>query len=395
MKRGINPIISAIVFGILFISGCSSEKKVVTKKQLDYLELDKKQLELMDIQIADVVEKDIRPIIYANGFVGAKPNLEAKVTSNITGQIEKIYVLEGSIVKKGETLMSISSMEFIQVQQDYMKAYQDALFLEKEYNRQSELRKADVGSVADFQSTESKYYAAISMEKALRSKLILLGVDPDKLKDPKTADIRLEKYITSPISGYVYALPISIGARADLGVILANIIDLSELSADIYCYEKDLDKIVENESVEIEFVNKNIPHVSGKIRSIERSLDELSRSITIHAIFKAPKGYLVVPEMAIQAKIQSNIPGKPTIAVPSSAIFAEADYSYIFIVQPTTSDKYKIEKIKVRLGSSDGNLTEVFPANLNIKGLKVASLNVFSLDTEYKKFESSIVSQLK
>ncbi|MBY0425878.1 MAG: efflux RND transporter periplasmic adaptor subunit, partial [Cytophagales bacterium] len=373
-----------LVWAILTLWGCSTEKKAEVKKSVGYLEMDKKQLESMDIQVSDVVEKDIRPVIYANGFVGAKPNLEAKVTSNISGRIEKIYVLEGSIVRKGEPLMSISSMEFIQVQQDYMKAYQDALFLEKVFTRQAELRKADVGSVADFQSIESRYYAAISMEKALRSKLSLLGVNADDLKDPKTAQILFEKDITSPISGYVYALPVSIGTRADLGVILANIIDLSELHADIYCYEKDLDKIAEDEAVEIEFVNKNIPKVAGKIRSIERSLDESSRSITIHALFKAPKGYLVVPEMAIQAKILSNISGKPSIAVPSAAVFEESDYSYIFLVQPTSADKFKVEKIKVKVGNSDGSMVEVFPFNKEIKGMQVASLNVFALDTEYK-----------
>lgn len=390
MNNKFKKYFAVLVVAFLFLLGCKPEKKVDTKPALSYFELDKKQLESMDIQMADVAEKDIRPIIYANGFVEAKPNLEAKVTSNITGRIEKIYVLEGSIVKKGEPLMSISSMEFIQVQQDYMKAYQDALFLEKEYNRQAELRKADVGSVADFQSTESKFYAAVSMEKALRSKLALLGVNADKLKDPKTAEILFEKNITSPISGYVYALPVSIGTRADLGVILANIIDLTELHADIFCYEKDLDKIAEDEEVEIEFVNKSIPKVGGKIRYIERSLDESSRSVTIHAIFKAPKGYLVVPEMAIQAKILSNISGKPSISVPTAAIFEESDYQYIFLIQPTTSDKYKVEKVKVKVGNSDGTVVEVFPFNKDIKGLKVASLNVFALDTEYKKFESSL-----
>jgi len=395
MNSSDKKTIGYVLFLMALVLACTPEKKVETTKPLGYLELDKKQMELMDIQIADVVEREIRPVIYANGFVGAKPNLEAKVTSNISGRIEKIFVLEGSIVKKGDPLLAISSLEFIQAQQDYMQSYQDALFLEKEYSRQAELRKAEVGSVADFQSIESRYYAALSMEKALRSKLLLLGVDADKLKDPKTAEIKMDKDIRSPISGYVYALPVSIGTRADLGVTLANIIDLSELHADIYCYEKDLDQIAEDESMEIEFVNKNIPKVMGKIRYIERSLDESSRSITIHAIFKAPKGYLVLPEMAIQAKILSNVPVKSSVAVPSAAIFEESDYSFIFTIEPLEGNKFKIEKIKVRVGNNDGSFSEVFPSNRSIKGLKVASLNVFALDTEYKKFESSLSSAEK
>lgn len=388
-----NRLVKSFIFlcVVLGLVSCGEEKaKENESKEPSYCELNKQQMDLMSIQTATAEEKDIKTVIYANGFVAAKPNLEAKVTSNISGRIEKIFVLEGSIVKKGEPLMSISSLEFIQMQQDYMSAYQDVVFLEKEYNRQSELRKADVGSVADYQSIESKYYGALGLEKALRSKLLLLGVDVENLKEPKTAIIKNEKYVVSPISGYVYALPVSIGTRADLGVVLANVIDLSELFADIFCYEKDLDKIAEDEEVEIEFVNKRIPKVNGKIKYIERSVDENSRSVTVHTLFKAPPGFLVLPEMAIQAKIKSKLAAKPSLAVPISSIFEENDYSYVFLVTSMPNNKFKLDKIKVKTGNNDGQFVEILSSTKEFKGQTIASTNVFVLDSEYKKWESTV-----
>lgn len=383
------------VLGLVLLVACEGEKEkavienTATGPSYPSINLEKSQLALLDIQMSKMEDKLIYPTIYANGVVAPKPNHDAALTPRISGVIDNIFVLEGSNVQKGQAIMSLSSTELIQMQQDYMTAIADANFYKKEFERQTTLRTSNVGALSDFQLVESKYQNAISLEKTLRAKLALQGVDANDLADPANAKIKTEKILRSPITGFIHNMPAKVGMRAEPSSVLAEIIDLSELRADVYCYEKDLAYISENQNVEIQFINKAIPPVTGKIDHVSRTIDKETRSIVMHTSFKAPKGYLVLPEMSITAKIQGINAGKMKKVIPQTAIYDDGSQQYIFYsMSADTSQKVNFRKAKVRTGVNDGKNVELdfeepVPANA-----QVAISNVANLESEFKKQEN-------
>lgn len=380
---------------IVICFSCTEEKQKEvkaseTEKRFIAVPITSEQLQMMDIKMEKLEGKLIYPFIYSNGVIKPKPNHEASVTARIAGMIDKIFILEGNSVSKGQALFSISSPELIQLQQDYMEAYINMQLFKKEYDRQTELRKNNIGAVADYQIAENKYLSAVASQKTLEQKLKILGLNPENLQNPADAKIVSEKIITSPLDGFVYKLNAKIGMSIEPTSVLAEIIDLSELHANIYCYEKDLALVDENQSIEIKFINKNIPPATGNIFRISRTVDADTRSIILHCVFKAPKGYLIMPEMAVTAIIKGINSGKVAKTVPLTSIYEETEQNYVFYTAANDTGKtLKFYKAKVKLGANDGKNVEILFEQAVPHQIKIAQTNVTNLQGEFAKYENA------
>lgn len=384
-----NIFLAYIFVAIGLLSGCSEEKKAVETPKAsntDFLVLTESQLATLNIKFAKPDRKQIVENIYLNGKVKSLPNLSATVSSNIEGKVEKIFVVEGSIVRKGQALMTLSSMELIELQNAYMTAESETDFSTIELDRQKELIKNNVGALVDLQTAEAKYNSCLSREKTLKAKLDLLGISVTNLQDPKNVNVATAVTIESPIDGYVINLPVSVGVLASVQTVLAEIVNVSELHAEIYVYDKDIDLVQDGQTVEIDFVNHALATVKGTVQSISRSIDPETKAIEVHVTFSAPKGALVLPGMSVRAIVLNKDKDVTAHAVPLSAVLQEEDNYFVFGTESAIgSGKLNIKKYKVNLGSKDENYTEViFPNEVSDK-LTIAQNNVAALEMQRKQ----------
>jgi membrane fusion protein, heavy metal efflux system len=388
-----NIFLTYIFVAIGLLSGCSEEKKAVeaTKaSNTDFLVLTESQLATLNIKFAKPDRKQIVENIYLNGKVKSLPNLSATVSSNIEGKVDKIFVVEGSMVRKGQAIMTLSSMELIELQNAYMTAESETDFSTIELDRQKELIKNNVGALVDLQTAEAKYNSCLSREKTLKAKLDLLGISITNLQDPKNANVATAVTIESPIDGYVINLPVSVGVLASVQTVLAEIVNVSELHAEIYVYDKDIDLVQDGQTVEIDFVNHALATVKGTVQSISRSIDPETKAIEVHVTFSAPKGALVLPGMSVRAIVLNKDKDVTAHAVPLSAVLREEDNYFVFGTESAIgSGKLNIKKYKVNLGSKDENYTEViFPNEVSDK-LTIAQNNVAALEMQRKQASGS------
>ncbi len=388
-----NIFLTYIFVAIGLLSGCSEEKKAVETAKAsntDFLVLTESQLATLNIKFAKPDRKQIVENIYLNGKVKSLPNLSATVSSNIEGKVDKIFVVEGSIVRKGQALMTLSSMELIELQNAYMTAESETDFSTIELDRQKELIKNNVGALVDLQTAEAKYNSCLSREKTLKAKLDLLGISITNLQDPKNVNVATSVTIESPIDGYVINLPVSVGVLASVQTVLAEIVNVSELHAEIYVYDKDIDLVQDGQTVEIDFVNHALATVKGTVQSISRSIDPETKAIEVHVTFSAPKGALVLPGMSVRAIVLNKDKDVTAHAVPLSAVLKEEDNYFVFGTESVIgSGKLNIKKYKVNLGSKDENYTEViFPNEVSDK-LTIAQNNVAALEMQRKQASGS------
>lgn len=185
MKR--NPIIIYIGFLPLLggLTSCgdsdgkdqaTESKKTTVVTSTDTVRLTANQLKTVNIDLVDFEKRALKPIIYANGVIRLLPDSRAEVSSHIAGKIDRIFVREGQPVRKGQPIVRLSSFELLELQNDYAAAHADVEFLEAEYKRQDELRKSNIGVLAQFQSADAKLKAARARELALKDKLTIIGV---------------------------------------------------------------------------------------------------------------------------------------------------------------------------------------------------------------------------
>jgi multidrug efflux pump subunit AcrA (membrane-fusion protein) len=231
---------------------------------------------------------------------------------------------------------------------------------------------------------EAKYLNAKNTEESIREKLKLLGVDLSLLADKENPNVVNRLVIKSPITGSVFKEFATAGSSIEPNTELANIINLSKLYADIDVYEQDLDQVQLGQEVGIEFINKNISTTTGIVKHIVNSIDPESRAIKIHVDFSAPKGSIVLPEMAVKVKIigKKAKVGKPT--VPLSALLQEGELNFLFYALPK-NEKLEFHKIKVSVGENNGTYTEVGFSETLPKEALIVQNNVYLIDSESKK----------
>ncbi|MCU0393602.1 MAG: efflux RND transporter periplasmic adaptor subunit [Thermoflexibacter sp.] len=383
-----NIVLIYILTIIVCLSSCGGEEKAKenTSKTPDFLELSESQLATLNIKFGKPEKKQIVQNVYLNGKVKSLPNLSATVSSNIEGKVDRIFVVEGSIVKKGAPLMTLTSMPLIELQNEYLSAKSESDFATIELDRQKELVRNNVGALVDLQTAEAKYKATLSRVKSLGAKLELLGINANNLQDPKTAKVSNAVTITSPIDGYVIKLPVSVGVLASEQTVLAELVNVNELHAEIYVYDKEIDLVKDGQSVQIDFVNHSFKSVVGRVQSISRSIDPETKAIEVHVTFNPPDNALVLPGMSVRAIVLNKDEDVTAHAVPLAAVLQEEDNYYVFGTDSEIgSGKLRIKKYKVNLGDKDESFTEIVFPNEVPTNLSIAQNNVAALEMQRKQ----------
>lgn len=386
-----NKIICAAVTAFVIVA-CSDKKKkesVAPVQDSNAVTISDSSLRLMDVQLIQPTERLIESNIYLAGKVIAAPNNRASVSSDIEGKVERIFVTEGNFVKKGTPLMTLRSMALIELQNQYSEAKSQLDFLVLEYKRQEELMKNRIGALVDFQNTDSRYRAAASKVNALQAKLNALGFSKEFIDNP---EIATQLTIYSPIDGYVFQLPVQLGVLATTDMTLAEIVNVQELMADVFVYDKDLDNVVEGQNVEIDFITHSYPSVVGTVAHISRAIDPQTKAVTVHVKFKAPPGKLVLPEMSIRCVVIKSESTQPKLAVPRAAVLDEDDHSYVYVYFP--ADKNKVEKnlhkLRVMKGNQNEEWVHITFANPPAGDYQIVSKNVMIVENERKKRAGSL-----
>lgn len=363
-------------------------KKASTVSSADTVRLTMNQLKTVDVDLVSFEKRALKPIIYANGVLRLLPDSRAEVSSHITGKIEQIFVREGQPVHKGQAIARLSSFELLELQNDYAAAHADVEFLEAEFKRQDELRKSNIGVLAQYQSADAKLKSARARELALKDKLRIIGVSTDKILNNRQVSLTSGLVIHSPIDGYISRFHENLGAQVEPQTLLAEIINPNRIEANIYVYEKDADYVREGQEVELRFVNRSIHAVKGRIAYIARSVNDENRAITLHVNFARPKGELLAADMNVQARIIGIGERTSDQTLPRTALLDDGDGKFIFVTDRATTDTIPFRKQKVEITNQGDQFVEVRPVGkLPTSGLKVANKNVLALEAERKKNE--------
>jgi membrane fusion protein, heavy metal efflux system len=376
-----------LLISLLHTAACSSKKENKTAALDDNsntVSINDSSLALMDVQLSKPEVKLIESNIYLAGKVIAIPNNRASVSSDIEGKVERIFVREGTFVKKGMPLMTLRSMEVIELQNQYFEAKSQLDFLSLEYKRQEELIKNNIGALVDFQTTDARYKASLSKVNALQAKLQLLEFTKEFINNPEVAT---NVTIHSPIDGYVFQLPVQIGVLATTHMTLAEIVNNTELMADVFVYDKDLDNIVEGQDVEIDFVTHSYPSVIGKVAHISRAIDPETKAVTVHVKFIPPSDKLILPEMSIRCVIVLKESLIPKLTVPLSAVLEEEDHAFVYLTFPAERKGIEntLHKYRVNKGNQNEAWVQISFANEPKGEYRIVSKNVMIVENERKK----------
>ncbi len=226
------------------------------------------------------------------------PEVEVKITPDISGQITELDVKEGDSVKKGQMLARIYADIYAtqrdqaaaavnqqqavtansQSQLDALKATMDQA--QRTYERQKQLLQDKVVSKAEFEQAESAYLSAKANYNAA-----LQGIRGNQAS-VVSAEANLEKAnkdlsrttLTAPMDGVISSLSVKKGERVagnsfTLGTEMMRVADMSVMEVRVDVGENDIVKVNLGDSADVEVDAYNNRKFKGLVTQIASSTE--------------------------------------------------------------------------------------------------------------------------
>jgi len=353
----------------VFLFACNSKKEKATEepkiKNSDLVYLNAKEAKNINLEVGETKLQDVSNVLKLSGQIDVPPQNLVSVSIPLGGYLKSTEMLPGTRVRKGQVLAIMEDPQYIQLQQDYLRASNRQGFAIKEYERQRELNRTKASSDKVLQQAESELKNLNVETSALAAKLGMIGINSKNLT---AGNISRTIRIYSPINGYVSKVNMNIGKYVTPSDVMFELINPEDIHLNLTVYEKDLNKVFVGQRV-ISYTNNNPDKkFSSSIILVSHSLNE-NRSAEVHCHFDQDDKSLT-PGMYMNAEIQLN--AKKEKVIPSDAIVTFDNRDYVFIKESDSG----FRMTALQRGVSENNQTVV---GSGLDGKKIVLRGAYSL----------------
>lgn len=228
------------------------------------------------------LEKQIRTV----GRIELDETTIGRITARIDGRVDEVFAsFPGTLVKKGEHLVSIYSPDLLSTQTELLNAY----------------RQNDRGGLSG------------TLVSSASRRLELWGITKEQIDELiKTDKAQTHVILYAPFGGTVVQKNVRQGQYVKTGEDLFTIADLSHVWLVIDIYEADLAWVRFGQTVDVTLESRPSEVVKGTVGFVEPLLNEQTRTVRVRAVLKNPDN-LFKPAMYAQAALRVPImsDGKP------------------------------------------------------------------------------------
>ena len=315
------------------------------------------QVSAIKLKFGPIEQRTLTNVIKANGYMDVPPQNKAVISPMITGYVSKVNYLVGDDVRKGQVMAELESLEFIDMQQQYIELKTRAAFLKEEFDRKKLLREQDAVSRKTYLTAEVEYRSASSLFQGLKSKLQILGVDFEKLNQ---GNIESRVLLKAPISGSVTKLNTVIGKHVDPSEELFEIVNPDHLHLELSVYEKDVLKV--NEKQKVWFKIPSLPNsiFEGEVFLVGQDMSEDKRSINVHVHINEEQAEFTV---GMYANASIVVEENPSYTLPITAVVVDGTNKFVFIKTINSKGEMAFNKISVITGIESDGLVELTSLN--------------------------------
>jgi len=413
------------IFLFIVIIGLLAFRVVNRLNERQQEEVKKSQIKeeiIIPVRTALVEKGEVNSFLKVTGVVEA--NETVRVTSEIMGQAKEVKVKDGEEVNKGDILITLgdeqikiqvaqaqATLDAIQASSDKIKSgarpqeikqAESALLqakmnrdsVEENYLRMKKLFSEKAISEQQYEQAKNQYEIAdVQYQSAQESYgLVIEGAGEDDIKSVEAqvrqtkAALEMAKYqlkntqITAPISGKVTSITISSGEMVAPSVPLLSILDVSRIFVKVGISEKDISKIKEGQTVNLEIDAFPEEKFRGEVVSKGVAVDQMSKTLEV-------KIEVLKPEVDIPVGVfaRGDILVKTTqdaLIIPSSALTRTKDGIYVYVIEEGIARQKEVvlgiiqdERVEVLKGLSEKEEIVVLGNQELQDGLKVDVLD--------------------
>jgi len=289
----------------LVFAGCNSKKEEEKEEKTKFL-------------VTNPIEKDTT---ITKDYVSQIHSIQhIEIRAQERGYLEKIYVDEGQMVKKGQLLFKIMPALY---EAELKKSKAEVSFSSIEYQNAKKLADEKVVSPNELAMAKAKLEKA-NAEMAL-SKVHLQFTE-----------------IRAPFDGIIDKFHVRQGSLVDEGELLTELADNSSMWVYYNVPESEYldyqEKAEKNGKMKVNLLmanNKKFPY-TGVVETIEADFDNETGNIPFRAVFPNPKRLLRHGETG---SIQMPIDLKNAMLIPQKATFEVLDKKYVYVIDKNNAVK--------------------------------------------------------
>lgn len=343
---------------IMLLAGCNNKKTETTEPTADStatamtaITFTDEQIKMADLAFGTVEQRALGNVLKLSGRVEARPGAAASVSAPFGGYIKWTKTLPGQAVARGQVLATISSPEFIDMQQQYLENSAQLTYLRQEYERQKLLRNHEVNAAKTLQKTVAELRTCEARLSGLRARLVMAGISPTRVAQGKITAVST---LRSPISGNVKTVNVNQGKYVAPEDVLFEIENTSDLHLALHAFEKDLAQISTGQTVRFSLAKEASENRVATVYMVGRSSDEDGQAL-VFCRTASTQG--LVPGMYVKAYVELGC-SKQT-AVPSEAIVQMEGKDYLLRTTDLAHGSMRFDFIQVKTGIEENGWTAV------------------------------------
>ena len=311
-----------------------------------------------------------------------KGETDVTITPQVSGQLMKICVIEGDVVKKGQVLFIIdqrdAQLELESAQANLQAAIAQENSARIEYESNKNLYEKQIVSKYTFETAENSYNQAKASVAQYRAQVNRAKVNLGYCT------------ITAPVTGSIGEIPVRTGDQVSPSTYLTTVSGNANMDAEFSLSETILSMILSEGfttdpnqlskiSPEVSFIMKNGTEYDqkGKITRATGVVNVSTGTISLKATFPNPKGQLY---SGMQGTVVLPMKEDSVMVIPQEAVVKLQDKQQVYKVQPdstvtsvevTTQDIYDGEHYIALTGLNEGDRIVTVGANNLHEGQKV------------------------
>jgi cobalt-zinc-cadmium efflux system membrane fusion protein len=320
-----------------------SPPSVAEAKTQNLVRLTAKETSELKIQTVQVSTDALNYLISVPGVVFPAPNHVSIISTPIDGRISRISAQEGQMVKKGQEMFSIESLEFGNMVSEYLQAVSEETFQSSRLQRLEQLVEQTISSKSELDRARSDFQRAKTSVIASVSKLKAIGVPEKEITAFKTAEsIDPTLKIHSPINGIMDQRSVELGQSVNALQMLSRVLDISQVLVRGYVTPEDARYIAAGDSVTILRRQNESFKMKAVVSSVNPGLDENNRSVIVN-ILLSTKDNWPKPGENLQLSIASSSKVE-VISIPVEALTYDGNDPIVFVkIDDSTYEKRKVE----------------------------------------------------
>lgn len=313
--------VSLTLVTLIVITACESEKTAA--------EMDNTTPRVLPV--TNVLVKDTNLYREYVADIQAVQNVELR--ARVQGFLERIYVDEGQVVKKGQILFKINDEEYraelAKANANLESAIAEAKAVELEVDRLKVMVDKRVISETELSVAQAKLKAVNArIEQSRWAK--------------SNAELRLSyTSVRAPFNGIIDRIPFKVGSLIDHGTLLTTVSDISDVFVYFNVSEGEYLEYVKstveesngrNSLVNLMLADDTLYPFDGSVETMGGEFQASTGSISFRARFPNPQSIL---KHGATGKIRLSNTVTDAIMIPQKAVFEIQDKNFVFVVDST------------------------------------------------------------